>query len=476
MNGNTKQPHQPRTQGRFSSRYGITKDFDPNRSPFPMLVLDSQGLPISPLCSWFASCRQPGRDATVETYLSCLIPFFGFLLSREYEWSAEPDRISAHIVEYLKDDLGCHVRRDRQLDGYRLDTTQRTPVAPATIGVFLAALGNFYDEMIAEGMYPFQNPMISPELLRRKREHIKGLRNAGAPDHAGIRGESHRETNACFPTAMFRLGRARIWEPGIAGEPESVQQQVRAMVQHMIANAPNQAVEVILLLLRYAGARISEILGMTAGGYRKCPEPYAAMVRNKGGHGKEIKAITFPPGVAQKLHAYIANERAQNDAQHRTRIEELRDIEPIFLNRNGKGYTYECFRYYWVNVLLPQAQQHVAPIHFTPHDIRHLLVSELMDRADIALERGIATSAEDYEDTIRLAMGWADEETMSTYNHAVRKRESLGTIHAVQCAIETDSERLTQPGHSPSPAPPSNEQGCDEGDDDGLALWRALTQ
>jgi integrase len=248
------------------------------------------------------------------------------------------------------------------------------------------------------------------------------------------------------------------------------------MVQHMIANAPNQAVEVILLLLRYAGARISEILGMTAGGYRKCPEPYAAMVRNKGGHGKEIKAITFPPGVAQKLHAYIANERAQNDAQHRTRIEELRDIEPIFLNRNGKGYTYECFRYYWVNVLLPQAQQHVAPIHFTPHDIRHLLVSELMDRADIALERGIATSAEDYEDTIRLAMGWADEETMSTYNHAVRKRESLGTIHAVQCAIETDSERLTQPGHSPSPAPPSNEQGCDEGDDDGLALWRALTQ
>lgn len=465
--------HQQRTQGRFASRYGITRDFDPSRSPFPMLVLNSRGVPIAPLCLWFASCRQPGRDGTVETYLSCLIPFFGFLQSREYEWSAEPDRISAYIVAYFKDDLGCHVRRDRQLDGYRLDTTQRTPVAPATIGVFLAALGNFYDEMIAEGMYPFPNPMISPELIQRKREHIKGLRNAGAPDHAGIRGESHRETSERFPTAMFRLGRARIWEPGIVGEPEAVQQQVRAMVRHMISNAPNQAVELILLLLRYTGARISEILGMTAGGYRKCPEPYAAMVKNKGSHGKEIKVLTFPTSVAQKLHAYVAEERAQNDAQHRTRIEELRDIEPIFLNRDGRGYTYGGFLYYW-DTLLRQAQQHIAPIHFTPHDIRHLLVSELMERQDMALEQGIAISEEDYADTIRLAMGWADRETMSTYDHAVRKRESLDSIHAVQCAIETDSERLTQPGHSPSPAPPSNEQGCDEGDDDGLELWRKL--
>jgi len=436
--------HQQRAKGKFVSRYGITTDFDPNRSPYPMHILDSRGVPIAPLCSWFEFCRQPEWDGTVHTYLSCLIPFFGFLLSRGYEWNAETDRISAHIIEYLKDDLRYYVRRDRQLDGYRLDTTQGTPVAPSTIGVFLAALGSFYDEMIAEGMYPFHNPMISPELLRRKREHLRQIRNAGAPDHAGIRGESHRETSEHFPTAMFRLGRARIWEPGIVGETAEVQQQVRAMVQHMIKHAPNQAIELILLLLRYTGARISEVLEMTAGGYRKCPEPHAAMVKNKGSHGKETKTITFPPGIVKKLHAYIASERAQNDRQHRTRIDELSDMEPIFLNRNGKGYSYEGFLYYWNN-LLPQAQQHVAQIDFTPHDIRHLFVSELMGKEDMALEQGIATSKEDYAETIRRAMGWANAETMDIYNHTARQRDSRDNIHAVQCEIEAETERLAQP-------------------------------
>src|SRR6202022_1371892 len=90
----------------------------------------------------------------------------------------------------------------------------------------------------------------------------------GAPDHAGIRSETRVETNRAFPTNQFRQRRGKVWEPQVVLEPDAVQKRMRETVDYMIKPAAFQRGRVILLIIRQTGARLSEVIEMTVGGYR----------------------------------------------------------------------------------------------------------------------------------------------------------------------------------------------------------------
>jgi integrase len=203
----------------------------------------------------------------------------------------------------------------------------------------------------------------------------------------------------------------------------------------MIDHAPAREA-VILRMLLESGARVSEVLGLTAGGLRRAHNPkigidVAALVRNKGEHTLR-KPIWCSAETREQLRRYIARERSQLDAEGRTGLQELGDDEPIFLSRRKRQLEYSGFRIVF-NRLLDKTQRHFATARqkpdavplvlpsITPHTIRHLhttfrvkKVRELFS-SPAERERALEALVDD--------LGWRSAEMLKTYDHAITKAE-----------------------------------------------------
>lgn len=445
-----------RKQGRFMALSGLTKLAAPPGSQYPLLIVDSIGSPVFFLCEWYRRKKalDPGR--TPDTYLDMVLPWASFLLRRGYAWNAEPDRLLAFLVEFLRDDVGCQVGSDGQReDGWCVQTTGASPLSKSSLGVLLAALTSVYDTLISAGYYAYANPMRSERLVQLKQEHLRHVKNAGAPDHAGIRSETRAETNRAFPTNQFRLRRGKVWQPEVVLEPDAVQERMRKTVDYMIRHATFQRDQVILLLVRQTGARISEIIEMTAGGYRAARHAGRALVKNKGSRGREEKTIHFTTTVERHLLDYIRTERAKYDPKGRKRLEDLDDGDPLFLTRRGKSYNRHAFYHHW-NKLFAPAQHQLKKgeqVEFTVHDLRHLRVTRTVTklRQDAKGDRAVeAELLEGFNDL----MGWRSSETMATYLKTMNKRQALKSI----LEDEETQEQSEIPPLTFSPALPEQPQ------------------
>jgi len=227
-----------RKQGRFMALSGLTKLAAPPGSPYPLLIVASAGSPVFFLGEWYRRKKAGDPGRTPDTYLDMVLPWAGFLLRRGYAWNAEPDRLLAFLVEFLRDDVGCQVGADGQrADGWCVQTTGASPLSKSSLGVLLAALTSLYDTLIGAGYYAYRNPLRSERLLQLKQEHLRQIQNVGAPDHAGIRSETRAETNRAFPTNQFRQRRGKVWEPQVVLEPNAVQERLRQTVDYMIQHA-----------------------------------------------------------------------------------------------------------------------------------------------------------------------------------------------------------------------------------------------
>jgi hypothetical protein len=448
-----------RKQGRFVALSGLKKLSPPPGSPYPLLIVDARGLPVFFLCEWYhrRSELDPGR--TTDTYLDMLLPWAGFLLRHEYAWNAAPDRIRTYLVEFLREDAGCLVAPDTtREDGLFVETTGRSPLAKSSLGVLLAALRSLYDTLIAAGYYPYQNPMQNERMIALKREHIRQIKNAGAPNEAGIRAETWSQTHRAYPTNHFRQRRGRVWEPDVVLEPEVVQERIAATIDFMVRHAPFLRDQVILLLLRQTGARLSEVLEMTVGGYRAAHHAGRALVKNKGSRGREEKMIYFTPTIERLLHQYVRTERAAYDPYGRSRLDALSDADPLFLTRTGKPYTRAAFYYHWKKLFAPAQQQmkKVEQVAFTPHDLRHLRVTRTV--TTIRREaKGDAAHEAALLEGFQLLMGWRSPLTMATYLKTMNKREALRAVLADEEAQARPSSLFPkdgqerQPDHSTEP-------------------------
>jgi len=76
-----------RKQGHFVALSGFKKVPGPPGSRFSLMIIDSTGLPVFPLCEWYRRKKEfdPGR--TPDTYLDMLLPYFGFLHQKGYRWN-----------------------------------------------------------------------------------------------------------------------------------------------------------------------------------------------------------------------------------------------------------------------------------------------------------------------------------------------------------------------------------------------------
>ena len=421
-----------RSHGRFVSLSGLRKLPPPPGSPYPLFIVDAQGHPVFFLCEWYRRRKEADPGRTPDTYLDMLLPWAGFLLRHAYAWNGPPERVRLYLAEFLREDVACFVTPDgRDEDAWFVETTGNSPLAKSSLGVLLAALTSLYDTLFAAGYYAYPNPLRSERMSDLKREHLRTVKNAGAPDHAGIRGESWQETNRAFPTKQFRQRRGKVWEPEVVLAPDAVQQRMRSTIDFMVKHATFQRDQVILLLIRETGARLSEVIEMTAGGYRNARHAGRALVKNKGSRGREEKTIYFTQSLDRYLLDYIRTERAKYDPHGRKRLEDLADHEPLFLTRTGKPYTRSAFYHHWYKLFAPAQDQFKEgeQVEFTSHDLRHLRVTRTVINLRKEAGGDRAVEAELLEG-FRHVMGWRSSQTMETYVKTMNKREAIKILLA----------------------------------------------
>ena len=222
----------------------------------------------------------------------------------------------------------------------------------------------------------------------------------------------------------------------MARDSESTRLAILAGVRYMIDHAPAREA-VILRIMLESGARVSEVLALTARGLRMAHNPkigidVAAFVRNKGEHTLS-KPIWCSADTREQLRRYIARDRSQLDPQRRTRLEQLGDDDPIFLSRRKRQLEYSGFGIVFKR-LLGNAQRHfgsrsaASRMRFgsllpaiTPHTIRHLhttfrvkKVRELFS-SPAERERALEALVDD--------LGWRSAEMLKTYDHAITRSE-----------------------------------------------------
>src|SRR5205807_3815511 len=164
-------------------------------------------------------------------------------------------------------EAGCALRTGR-VEGWFVQATNRSPISANGLHLLIAALRSFYTVMQRGAfdtqdqryhpLYAFDNPMYSKVLVAWRSEHRKWIRNAGAPDYAGVRSET-RADSARQPVGFFQV-RVQPLEPPVARDSEATRLAILAGVRYMIEHAPPREA-VILRIMLESGARVSEVLG-----------------------------------------------------------------------------------------------------------------------------------------------------------------------------------------------------------------------
>lgn len=424
---------------------------------YEVLFVDQHGHLIVALTEWYQLRSTLGPASTRDTYLSCLLPFFVFLSEKGCSWNASPEQLRSILINFYRERFCCLVRPERGPERIAVVPTRDTPLQESTLQVFRSALRDFYLIMRDEGLYAFSHPLTSETLLTLKRLHNQSIANSGAPDHAGIRGETH-ERSRRQPTAFIRYPKAREWRPDLRKELADVRMGIHKVLDAMV-QCPHISCreKIVLELLRNTGARLHEIVGLSVGGYRNAGIAGQAQVVSKGSLGREIKTIYFAhnPKVIQLLTQYLNRYRPQVDPQQRARLAELDATAPMLLTERGTPYSVKCFYYHWYKYY-PQFCS-LCPVVFSPHDIRHLFISEFLillretcgARTDHFDAERYQREREAFGSTI---MGWRSAHTIDIYDHSRDSEHTLEVLAQMQQQLAEQSH-LTPGADSPTTLP-----------------------
>src|SRR2546425_45331 len=265
-------------RGQFSSLYGTTTlrlgadfPYPPGGPRYERLVFDAADQLIVPLNEWYRLMHGVGAARTRDTYLAVLRPWFGFLARHGYPWNARPEAIREYTRLFLLE-AGCALQKGR-VEGWFVQASNRSPISTNGLHLFIAALRSFYTVMRRgvfdtqdqhfHALYAFDNPMYSKALLAWRAEHRKWIRNAGAPDHAGIRSQT-RAAEARQPVGFFQVRRQPL-EPPVARDSEPTRLAILAGVRYMIDHAPQAAAGVLGV-----PHRLQPAVGQSAAPLRHC--------------------------------------------------------------------------------------------------------------------------------------------------------------------------------------------------------------
>lgn len=404
---------------------------------YEVIFIDQHEQLVVGLTEWYRLRKEQGPAGTRTTYLTCLLPFFTFLAEQGIPWNASPDRLRPALMAFHRDWLKCLIHPGKEREGVEITPTRDTPLRDSTLRVMRAALRDFYQVMRDAHLYSFPNPLSSETLLHLKRMHQRTVANAGAPEHAGIRGESRTHARR-QPTAFLRYPKAQQWEPDLRKELADVREGIHKVLDALLDSTDLGLREkAVLALLRNTGARLHEIVLMTVGGYRNEGVAGQAQVIDKGSAGRTSKTIYFAhnPQVQQNLTTYLEQIRPRDDQEQRKRFMDVSPSEPLFLSERGTPYSVKDFYYHWYKHYPPL--QALCPVRFSPHDIRHLFITDFLIL--LRQECGAGTAQFDAERYQRereafahTIMGWRGLRTIDLYDHSRDGEHTLEVLALLQ--------------------------------------------
>jgi integrase len=404
----------------------IRKVFGAPGDLYEVIFADHHGRPVVPLTEWYRLRKGLGPESTRKTYLTYLMPYLSFLEEASCPWNAPPERLRPLLFEFHRDRLGCQIRPGKDGESIELVPTRQTLLRPSTLR---AALRDFYLVLKDAGLYGHANPLSSEVLSALKREHARTLDNRGAPDLAGIRSETWKQSRR--PTAFLRHLKDQGWQPELRRDLADVREGMHIVLDEMIdSDRVSPREKAVLQLLQNTGARLHEIVLMTVGGYRNEGRAGQAQVVNKGSMGREVKTVYFGhnPRVEQALTTYIEQVRPLHDPRGHISLKEVDDLEPLFISERGTPYNVKAFYWHWYKHYQPLRNK--CPVRFSPHDIRHLFITEFLIKLKLACQAG--TDRFDQRDYLQareafgsLVMGWSSIDTINIYDHTRSGEQAL---------------------------------------------------
>jgi integrase len=181
--------------------------------------------------------------------------------------------------------------------------------------------------------------------------------------------------------------------------------------------------QIIVRMAYEAGARISELLSLSVGDWRKRGGKQEATACNKGSHGRRVKIIRFSMETAKLLLSYVNEDRVRVDLHHRT-LAQLSDEEPLFLSARRKPYGYDAFLPHWERLC------RTIGVDLNIHGLRHWHVCQMMRLIhEIAETPGEVERRK--EEMVRY-MAWRSPETLRAYEHyfqAIHHAQMQDALH-----------------------------------------------
>ena len=236
----------------------------------------------------------------------------------------------------------------------------------------------------------------------------------------------------------------------------------------------------VVRMLFESGARISEILDLTAQDWSVSQFMNQFVARNKGSFGIRTKRLVVSSATAKLCRRYFDDETEGRRAHDRRGLT-LNDLEkldaealgrvPLFLTDRGTPMRAKIFRRgHWTPAL------RAAGIHASPHLARHWFVTNAL--------RMIEKTSKDENETLRRKaelvqyMDWRTaERTLKAYEHVTRDASfvttTLSTIHA---AMKKREEAIKKDPAALSPFQPVEQSTAGHGEDPELALLTGVYQ
>ena len=388
-------------------------------SQFERIVVDSQGHPHLALTRLYQQLHQELSDGTAHTYLSALLPYFTFLDSdpwrqqRQDQWDSPPESVREAVRDYLLQRLHCKVRRYGMYELVVLSVQ-----SPSTVRVFLSALKRFYAGALLASEYLHEHPLTSPviHLLEKVDEEDAEIPRSRPkmPPESGIEEPQRKRTSDNY----FRLV-DKEWIPEPIDDPALHLRLSNGFTQARMSRRD----QIVIRMAYESGARITELLTLTVGDWRKRGGKQEAAACSKGSHGRRVKVIRFSMETAKLLHSYVNDDRVRVDPSYRT-LAQLGDHEPLFLSARRKPYGYDAFIPQWERLCK------TIGIDLNVHGLRHWYVCQMMrlihETADSPGE------VERRKEEMVRYMAWRSPDTLKAYEHyfqAIHHAQMQDVLH-----------------------------------------------
>jgi site-specific recombinase XerD len=397
-------------------------------------VVGPDGLPELALTLFAKDQLKSLSESSIPLYLREILALANWsrsdhvALSRGWTLFSPPEDARALLREYLVAAAKCKITVRPDLLGLRASYINATNGTRVNVRTLLSALRRLYEFLILDGRYSHRNPMIHDDAARvraevweKHRQAIRALRGREPmPPQSGV-----DEPSAIRLSENYFRYRQKQWEPQTIDDPD-FPNLVHSSGRRFGWKLREFCVSRTLF---ESGARISEVVSLTAFDWASRGFRNFLQARNKGSHGTRVKTLMISNPTAKLYRRYFDDDvdgRAAHDPRclhvsnlttlYRTNPQSLAEI-PLFLTAQGEPMTAKLFReQYWKPALM------AAGIDADPHQARHWFVTNALRNID-GTARDEAERVRRRQELIQYMAWRSGERTLQAYDHVQRKAD-----------------------------------------------------